>query len=304
MLAACARPFALGTSLTTVPYSLEASGRIVVEVALNGRSPYRFAIDSAATGSFVFARARDELDLENVSDQSSIVRGVVASGTFPVVEVESLAVGSEMLTDIRLTSLPGNTNATVSLDGVLGIDFLRRYAIAFSVRDRQLRLYPPLPDRGAASGDWATIPIEPVRIGSTVEPLPYLEIQVAGRTIPALFDLGAGISVLNTPAALALGLQPENPGELAELAGAVGAAPVLVRLSSQNLNTGNVSWNDETLLIADLDVFETLGSTDEPLAILGSGLVNQRDFAVDLKNNRLLVRIGMSEQPAAANPFE
>lgn len=304
LLAACARPFGASTALTSVPYSLEASGRIVIDVTLNDRGPYRFAIDSAATGSFVFATARDELGLEDVSDETSIVRGVVASGTFPVVEVESLAVGSEELTDIRLTSLPGNTNATESLDGVLGSDFLRRYAIAFSVRDRRLSFYAPLDDRDRVSPGWATIRIQPVQIGRTVEPLPYLQIRIAGRTVPALFDLGAGISVLNTAAARALRLQAELPDQVAELSGAVGTVPVLVRLSSQSLSTGNVGWRDETLLIADLEIFETLGSTDEPLAILGSGLFNQRDFAVDLKNNRLLVRIAMSEQPLAANPFE
>lgn len=245
--------------------------------------------------------ARDELGLENVSGETSVVRGVVASGIFPVVEVESLTIGNEVLAGVRLTSLPGNTNATESLDGVLGTDFLQRYAIAFSVRERQLRLYPPLADRQAVSPDWATIRLEPIRIGRTVEPLPYLEIQVAGRTVPALFDLGAGLTVLNTAAARALELQAEDPGELAELSGAVGTAPVLARLSSQNLRTGGVSWNDETLLIADLEIFETLASANEPLAILGSGLFTQRDFAIDLKNDRLFVRIAMREQP---NPFE
>ncbi len=59
--------------------------------------------------------------------------------------------------------------------------------------------------------------------------------------------------------------------------------------------TGGVRWEDEDFLIADLDIFSTLTGDDEPLAILGSALFNQRDFVIDFVRNRLLVRRAMDE---------
>lgn len=294
-LAACARPLVIDGALTAVPYELEPDGRIVVEVQLNDAGPYRFAIDTAATGSFVFARARNELSLELVPGISANVHGAVAAGTFPIVDIARLEIGRQVWPDARLIALPGDTSATRTLDGVLGADFLRRYAVGVAVREQLLRLYHPETVGGRSYRGWAEIPLEPIVIGRSEEPLRYLEIEVAGRSVPALFDLGAGVSVLNAPAARILRLAATRRDEAGEFSGAIGSEPVLARLGTQSLRTGGVRWRNETFLIADLEIFETLQSPDRPLAILGSGLFRQRDFLIDLARDRLLVRDTMPE---------
>ena len=56
---------------------------------------------------------------------------------------------------------------TSGIDGILGVDFLRRYAVGFSTRDRVIRLYPPdLVARRNYRG-WTSVPLEPEYIGDS-----------------------------------------------------------------------------------------------------------------------------------------
>lgn len=291
----CAQPLDLDRALAVVPFELQPNGRIIVDVELNGRGPYRFAVDTAATGSFLFARVRRELALEPMPAITATVHGAVASGSFPVVNIERLTIGREAWTGARLIALPGNTGATSTIDGVLGADFLRRYVTAFSTRPRSLRLYAPDTVDAATYREWTTVPLETRFIGESEEPLHFLEITIAGRSVPALFDLGAGISILNPPAAEALRLSTVRTRESGEFSGAVGNTPVLAQFRTQRVRTGRVRWRNETFLITDLEIFETLQSNHSPLAILGSGLFNQRDFVIDFPRNRVLIRSSMTE---------
>jgi predicted aspartyl protease len=294
-LAGCARPLVFDGSLAAVPFETRASGRIVIGVELNGRGPYRFAVDTAATGSFLFSRVREDLGLDPIPGTLATVHGAVASGTFPVVEVDRLAIGRADWANARLIALPGDTGATATIDGILGADFLRRYSVGFSAREKILRLYAPETIGARSYRGWRAIPIEPEYIGESQEPLHFLGLTVEGRSVPALFDLGAGTSVLSPAAARALRLAAVRPEQAGQFSGAVGNEPVVVQLSSQPVSTGGVEWRNETFVIADLPIFDTLRSVGGALAVLGSGLFHQRDFVIDFARNRLLVRGGMTE---------
>lgn len=298
-LAGCTQPLDLDGSLAVVAYDIQPSGRIVVNVEINEQGPYRFAIDTAATGSFLTSGTQADLMLEPVPGIRATVHGAVASGSFPVVEIARLAIGPEVWANARLIALPGDTGATASIDGVLGADFLRRYTIGFSARERRLRLYDPATIGARTYRSWTTIRIAPRFVGDSQEPLHFLDITIAGRSVPALFDLGAGISVLSPAAARTLQLSTVRRGEAGDFSGAVGNEPVVARLRRQDLWTGGVRWRGEVFLIMDLEIFETLDSADSPIAILGSGLFNQRDFIIDFARNRVLVRTDMAELEAS-----
>jgi hypothetical protein len=292
----CAAMLDPDEALTVVPYTLLSGGRVVVDVRLNGQGPFRFAVDSAATGSFLTERARAALALEPVPGVTATVYGAIASGQFPVVDVARLEIGSERWEGARLIALPSNTSATATLDGVLGTDFLRRYSVGLSALDRALRLYAPATIGSRAYRGWAEIALTPRRLGNSEEPLYFLEVEIEGRSVPALFDLGAGISMLNSAAASALRLAPTRAERRGEFADAVGSEPVIAQLNTQDLQTAGVRWRDETFLIEDLEIFTLLAAADEPLAILGSGLFTQRDCIIDFARQRLLIRWSMTER--------
>jgi len=291
----CATTLDSDAALTTVPFSIELGGKLVVDVRLNGSGPFRFVVDTAATGSFLLPQTQDSLGLEPLPGIRATVYGAVATGQYPIVELESLALGDEIWDKARLIALPAATEATANIDGVLGADFLMRYALGLDVRGRALHLYHPATIGDRNYSGWSVVPLRAERIGNVSVPLHFLDLEIAGNVVPALFDLGAGVSVLNAAAAQALRLTPTRRDQEGQFAGALGSEPLVARLSEQAIQTANVRWRNESFLIADPEIFTTLGRHDLPLGILGAGLFLQRDLIIDFAHDRLLVLWQMAE---------
>jgi len=298
VLCGCASTLDVNRAVAITPYQIANGGRIVVDVRVNGQGPFHFALDTGASISVVFDSLRQKLELETVAGQSVLIHGLVSSGRFPLLGISDLQVGSETWVDPRIASLPGEAASNAEIDGVLGIDFLRRYAVGFSVEDQVLRLYPPDRVSSSAYRGWAAVPLESVRIGATDTALYLLEIEIGGRKVPALFDLGAGLNMINWPAARFLQLVPEGRKRRELLSGALESTPVIARLNAGEVTTAGIRWKNEVFLIADLAIFATLQRDDSPFVILGSGLFNQRDFIIDFVRNRLLVKTSMGEVDA------
>lgn len=293
VLSGCGHTLREDGALTSVPYDLDSGGRIIVDVRLDEQGPFRFALDTAATVSLVTAELREKLQLSSVSGRSVTVHGLVASGQFPLLQADRVDVGEVAWIDAEIVPIPGETYATASIDGVLGMDFLRQYAVVVSTQARIVRLYSSELVRHRSYRGWASIPLEPRHVGESSRPLYFLDIEIAGRTLPALFDIGSGQNIVNSPAARFLRIIPLSLEGFVMLTGPLAGARVTTRFDSDQVATQGIHWRNTAFLVADLEVFSTLNYEDEPLAILGSGMFNERDFVIDFARNRLLVRVYM-----------
>lgn len=295
LVCGCASVLDEDGALAIAPYMIEENGRIVIEARVNDQGPFDFALDTAASISAVFDELRYELGLEPVPGKLAIIHGVVATGEYPLLEIDRIEVGQEDWTNARIVSLPGDTLASTAIDGVLGVDFLRKYAVGFSTRERVIRLYPPhLVARRAYRG-WASVPLEARSIGESGAAVYLFEIEIDGRRLPAIFDLGAGLNLMNWPAAQKLGIDPTKLRDDELVFGAIESAPVAARLDTDEVTTGRIRWRNEKFLIADLEVFSVLMPGDRPAVILGAGFFTQRDFVIDFVRSRLLVKVAMDE---------
>lgn len=294
-LQGCAGVLELDDALAVAPYHIEDDGRIVVEARLNGQGPYGFVLDTAASISAVFDHPRKELALEPIPGKFVLVHGVVSSGKQALLDIERLTVGSEVWANPRIVSLPGGTEAATSLDGVLGVDFMRQYAVGFSIRDRVIRLYPPdLVARRAYRG-WASVPLK-VRPIADGRPTVYLiDVEIDGWQITAVFDLGAGFNMINWPGVRSLGVTPRKLRRETLLSGALENSPLVASLKAEEVTTAHIRWRNEEFSIADIGIFKTFMLDDRPAAILGAGLFTQRDFVIDFVRSRLLVNVAMDE---------
>jgi hypothetical protein len=298
-LSGCASVLDLDHALAIAPYHIEGSGRIVIETRVNGQGPYDFALDTASTISAVFYELRDELELESIPGQVVVVHGAVATGRFSLLNINRLEIGREIWADPRMVSLPGETAAVASIDGLLGVDFLRRYAVGFTTADRVVRLYPPdLVARRSYRG-WASAPLEAKPVGESGAALYFIDIEIDGWKIPAIFDLGAGLNMINWAGARKLGIVPLVTRRDDQISGALDELPVAARFNAEEVTTASIRWRDEMFSIADLEIFETLMLRDSPAVILGAGLFTQRDFVIDFVRSRLLVKVAMDEASAS-----
>ena len=294
-LTGCAGVLDLDDALTIAPYHIEESGRVVVEARVNGQGPFDFALDTGSSISAVFDELRDDLALESIPGITVIIHGAVASGRFPLLDVDRLEVGRATWAEPRIVSLPGKTAAGASIDGLLGVDFLRRYAVGFSTRDRVVRLYPPdLVARRSYRG-WASVPLEAMPVGESGAALYFIDIEIDGWKIPAVFDLGAGLNMINWAGAHSLRIVPPARRGDDQISGALESSSDVAWLEADEVRTASVRWRNERFLTADLEIFETLMLRDSPTVILGAGLFTQRDFVIDFAQSRLLVKIAMDE---------
>ncbi len=295
VLCGCASTLDQDNALAIAPYRILEDGRIVVETWVNDQGPFGFALDTGSSISIVFDDLSNKLELEIIPGQRVMIHGTVASGGFPLVDVSRLQVGQEAWDDPRIASLPGETEAGDAIDGILGIDFLQRYAIGFSAKDRVVRLYHPDLVSDRSYRGWATVPLERTNIGETAAALYFFEVEIRGQGVPALFDLGAGLNMINWPAARSLRFVPVRRSGDHLVSGVLESEPVTARTETMEVKTAGIRWQNEMFLIADFEIFETLQKNDSPFVILGAGLFNQRDFVIDFVRNRLLVKVAMHE---------
>jgi len=295
MLCGCATVLDEDGALTVVPYTIETNGRIVVDALVNGEGPFRFALDTGASISVIHDRLRDRLAIQSVHEKTVIVYGAVTSGRFPLLNVDEIQIGRETWTAPRVVSMPGKTAASRGIDGILGIDFLSLYTVGFSVRDRAIRLYAPeVLDEKNYYG-WAGVPLDREPIGSGSAALYFFDVEISGTQIPAIFDLGASLNMVNWPAARSIGLRRSELVGNNEFTGALGSVDNVGNFIAEKMTTNRISWEDELFGVASLQIFETVQRGNRPCAVLGVGLFNQRDFIIDFTRSRLLVKVGMDE---------
>lgn len=295
VLCGCATVLDEDGALAVVPYTIESNGRIVVDVLVNGEGPFQFALDTGASISVIHDRLRDRLALQAVPEQTVIVYGAVTSGRFPLLKVDQIQIGREAWTTPRFVSMPGETAASKAMDGILGLDFLSQYAVGFSVRDRAIRLFAPETIDAKNFYGWADVPLERETIGAGSAALYLFDIEIRGAQIPAIFDLGASMNMVNWPAARSIGLRPSEIIGDSAFSGAIDSVEDVGNFIAEKVTTNRISWKDELFGVASLPVFETMLRGDRPCAVLGVGLFNQRDFIIDFARSRVLVKVGMDE---------
>ena len=303
-LCGCANILDQDAALATTPYYIEDSGRIVIEATVNGRGPFEFALDTATSISVIFDELQRLLDIEPLEGQEVIIHGAVASKRFPLIRAERISVGPEAWTGPRIAAMPRTAETGSSIDEILGIDFLRRYAVGFSNQNRVVRLYAPDLLRHESYRGWSAIPLSPRRVGTTNASLYFFDIGIRRRQIRSVFDLGAGLNILNWHAAKSFGATPISDRAQVDksIIGVIKSTREVAAFEAEAVTTGTVKWHNETFSIADLAIFETLALSAGPAAIVGAGMFTQRDFVIDFVRNRLLVNVAGVEADRVDQP--
>ncbi|HSG59556.1 MAG TPA: aspartyl protease family protein [Woeseiaceae bacterium] len=278
-------------ALAVVPYRISSVGQIVVDARLNDDGPFSFAIDTGASITVVFDETRQAAGIEALTSSRVSIQGLVASGQFPLVSVKRLWVGEEGWADARMASIPGDSVALGSIDGILGVDFLSRYSVGLSTANKALRLYPPELTSERAYLGWTSIPLHSLQIPDSKATAYTIDLVIGPETIPALFDLGATTNVMNWRAARALEVRPLQPKQRNSVAGALQSAPIKAEININLVKTQNIHWRNRTFLIADFPVFEVLDTGGQPMAIVGTDLFGGRDLIIDFARNRVLVKM-------------
>ena len=79
------------------PYRVGADARIATDVFVNGKGPYSFLLDTAASRSMMFEHLRARLGLATLDEVPLIVYGMQNIGTAVPVRAEELRLSTETI---------------------------------------------------------------------------------------------------------------------------------------------------------------------------------------------------------------
>lgn len=129
---------ALTAASSTVPFELDAAGRVVVPVRIGTAGPFPFVLDTGSNASAVSDTLARDLELSLVARSPVIsAGGTVFRG---IVRLSDVAVGGARAREVLATVTPAEDLAVArhGIDGILGQDFLRELHYTLDYRRRVL----------------------------------------------------------------------------------------------------------------------------------------------------------------------
>ena len=272
-------------------YRIAFEDRLVTDAFINGRGPYTFVIDSASSRTIIYEHVRAQLGLEASDPNPIIVYGINQQAPAMAIAPDRLTVGGQDINGLTMGVLP-DTEARGDPDGVLGIDVLSRYFVVLDRANMQLRLLPRNAGAARDYAGWEQIPLIPHPLKNIPVDFWYVTMAFNGHVIPALFDLGCGITLLNWPAAERLGVERRAatrkygppPEGLRDVLGKIAPAVVVKDVT---ITFPDRTWRKQDVLVSDAPVFEFFGMGDKAGAIVGPGLLKDNSLAIDFAGQQL-----------------
>jgi len=279
-------------SLVDQPYGIGYSDRLTTKIFINGQGPFDFLLDTASSRTIIYDHVRAQLGLTAISNEPLSVYGITGAVSAVPVRLAELRLSDETLHGLTIAALPEPASKEAEPDGILGLDVLQRYFVVIDRPARRLRLFARAAGAPEPYRSWPHVALQPERLPRFPFDFWYFQAQFDGAGAHTLFDLGAGITIMNWETANRLGMRQrafahtQTPDEVQDVLGR--RAPVIA-LGSLSIEIGDRVWHDRTAIIADAPVFDMLNLADRPAAMIGPGLLKSESLAIDFENRRLYI---------------
>jgi Aspartyl protease len=238
---------------------IASSGHLLVTATIEGR-PYVFVLDTGASITSLSTEAARELAIARTGSMQINDTIVAPTGT-----LRSLAISGVDLGDVPVAIVDIPDALASGAKGILGLDVLARHDIVVDFVDGEFGVYPA----GIVASSGRAL----VRLDYGANGLILLDVVLADRTtVPAMLDLGAPVSVLNSSAGLLIGSRRN-------------ATQIVTR-------TGDTTLNPVHMLVRDLGTFARLGLAHRPAIVLGSDAFEDRLLAISYRDRVAFVSRG------------
>lgn len=125
---------------------------LIVPVHVNGRGPYQFVLDTGATMTCIDQALVDTLELPQTRGALGFGAGATRTGRVRLVDVDSLRVGATQAHELNacVLDLEHIQQIGISVDGLLGLNFLRAFQVTLDFDRRIVRFQDPSAEAAAA----------------------------------------------------------------------------------------------------------------------------------------------------------
>lgn len=273
----------------------DRGGHLSIAVAVNGRGPFRFVVDTGADRSVLADTTAAALGLRPLGDV--MLAGIVRTIRAGMVPVGTLAFGDQIHRDLVLPVLP---RALLQADGYLGLDVLDGHRVILDFAARELIVADPLPVLLTVYRN-PDVTVLPAQGGGGH--LRASRCSVDHVSVAAFIDTGAETSMGNE--ALYHALVETNPAMVSRssmvLSGLTGGTAIGRLVTPSEVQLGRLSVTNCPLAIADLQVFEIWGLSDRPALVLGMNWLRRfKRVSIDYGRKELRFEVGRARYPLTA----
>lgn len=281
---------------TVVAAGQDRDSHMTIDVAINGRGPFHFVVDTGADRSVLADTTVAALGLP--AGSPVMVEGVVRTVAAPTAVVGAIAFGDKEIENCHLPVLP---RAWLRADGFIGLDMLKNALVTFDFRNERL-----LVERSRSG--WLLSSMSPyedaISAGGAGGHLRVLNCRVDGVLTAVFIDSGAEVSVGNE--ALFLALKNSDPDyrqayEGVRLAGVTGGELIGQVADFHKIKIRDVSFTNGTIAFVDLQIFTLWDLADRPALLVGMNFLRQFSrVSIDFGHKAFLFQVaGLTPMVAA-----
>lgn len=292
---AASTPLRAAEAIASIPYRLDYGGWITVEATVNGKGPYDFVLDTGSTLTLAFANLAAEQSFTATGGDKLRVLGISSGNLLDPIHLGDIDVGGARLTDHVGVVLPDWEAPRETPHGIIGLDFLREYAVYFDSVEQTMTLYPHGGIPREKTRKLSRIKLEPNDYGAASGALFTADGLVNRKHVTFIIDLGSVSSLINYNAAEAL-FSAVAARESAEgfttgshLKDVFDDRERARTARVDRIQLGRVSWRQVGVWVYNAPIFDDLGVQRLAYGLAGVDLLADRDFALDFGENEMFV---------------
>jgi predicted aspartyl protease len=281
--------------VATAPYRVDYGGWFTVQVTVNGRGPYDFVIDTGSTLTIAFENLAAIENFQPTGGANLRVLGISSTDELPPYNFGEIGLGAAVLPNHVGVVIPDWEAPRRTPHGIIGLDFLRRYAVYFDHASRTMTLYPHggIPER--LTDNLARIKLRPNDFGKASGALFTTRGLINRKPTTFIIDLGSISSLINYKSAEAIfsavitsnsGVGFTTGSHLKDVFDdRTHARTALIN----RVQLGRVTWRNHGMWVYNAPIFDELGVQRLAYGLAGVDLLADRDFALDFGENNLFV---------------
>jgi predicted aspartyl protease len=267
--------------LFAAPTRLDRIGRVMTNVMVNGKGPFRFVIDTGASRSTLAPHLAKALGLQHSVGRNVILNGVTGAAEVPTVAIDSIEIGAlkfeKQDLPVIFTSIMGNA------DGILGVAGFHDQRIDVDFKRDRVQVL-------ASNGRRPHFSMVTARALRNSTGLMILDVRI-GRRIKAkaVIDTGAERTLGNLALQMAMNKGKKRRDPISAVVH--GATPDIADGEVQEIkeaSIGDMKLTNLEVIFSDFHVFKLWGLDKEPALLVGMDMLGVLErLVIDYRRNEI-----------------
>lgn len=275
-------PAAGAAERVVIPFEMNRSDHMIVELEFNGRTVTTGVVDTAATFAMVDADAalNSGVAAPDGANRTINILGVNGSQDYPVVLLDTVVAGNLRLqaVDAAYNTAPGVPGSAAN---VMPASAFPGDVLEFDFEAGTISAYDGKPDTVRTHfADSVTYTVE----GGLI----FIEVRINGKPGRALIDTGSSLSYVNSAFARAASMS-RNEALTHLLLGATGDSETAWIGSVRKVRLADFYVKGPNLLVSDPVLLDELRLSGQPIMVLGLDYLSKFRLQFDRRRQRLIL---------------